>query len=98
MGAVVVLALVAGAYGAWLDRDVRARFDGQRWAVPAQIYARALELRVGARLAREDVERELLAVGYQAVDRIVRPGSFRRTASGLRVGTRDFGFGGGGER
>ena len=47
----LLLALLAGAaYTLYLDFRVRDEFEGRRFALPARIYARPLELHVGLRI------------------------------------------------
>jgi len=49
--AAALLGLVALlVYVAWLDSQVRQQFEGKRWALPAQVYARPLELYPGQAL------------------------------------------------
>jgi penicillin-binding protein 1B len=43
-----------GLYGVHLDKVVRAKFEGKRWALPARVYARPLELYVGRALTRDE--------------------------------------------
>ena len=90
--AAVMAAMFGLAYVAWLDLDMRAKFEGKRWSVPARIYARPLELYAGARLGPSDFERELSLAGYHRSDNPRRAGSYRRDASHFRVLTREFQF------
>lgn len=39
-----VILLVGVAWLIYLDAQVRYKFEGKRWALPAQVYARALEI------------------------------------------------------
>ncbi len=85
-----MIALSGLAYVAWVDLDMRSKFEGKRWSLPARIYARPLELYAGARLGPADFERELSLAGYHRSDHPQRPGSYRRDASHFRVLTREF--------
>ena len=93
---VAVLALLAvialGGWVAWLDQQVQNAFEGRRWALPAQVYARPLTLYPGAPVSREALEAHLEAVGYRRAAGIPRPGTFERLGSGLRLHTRAFAF------
>ena len=80
------------AYGVWLDITVRSHFEGQRWQVPAHIYARAPELYPGASVSRDDVVSELQRAGYHASDTLVRPASYRARGNTLEIHTRSFRF------
>ena len=86
-------ALVFGAgYVAWLDVRVRAEFEGKRWALPARVYARPVELWPGARLDPDALEAELRRSGYHRADHPGRPGSYHRTADRFVIETREFRF------
>ncbi len=92
----VVIAVIAsvalGAYMMQLDKTIRAEFEGKRWALPARVYARALELYPGASLSADALEEELGVLHYWSVERLLRPGSFRRDGQSIDVYTRSFDF------
>ncbi len=88
----MVLLLLGGALTAWLDLTVRSQFEGHRWALPARIYARPLELYPGMAMPREMLRIELEAAGYVAKRRPSRPGEFALAATAAHVVTRDFEF------
>lgn len=75
-----------------LDQDVRARYAGVRWVLPAQVYASPLELYPGARISVTELRRELERLGYRASDELTGPGTFAVSGSELRVDTRAFAF------
>ena len=88
-----LVALVLGAgYVAWLDVRVRAEFEGKRWALPARVYARPVELWPGARLDPDALEAELRRSGYHHADHPGRPGSYHRAADRFVIETREFRF------
>ena len=89
--AVLVLVFAAG-YAVWLDIRVRAQFEGKRWALPARVYARAVELWPGARLAPDTLEDELRRAGYHREDRPHRPGSYLRAGNRFVIEAREFRF------
>jgi len=88
----VLAALAAGGYLVWLDAQVRERFEGRRWALPAWLYARPLELYPGAPVDRRALERELARLGYRRVADPAAPGGYRPVAGGLEVHLRPFPF------
>jgi len=90
--AVVVAVIAAGGWVAWLDLEVRARFEGQRWQVPARLYARPLTLYPGLALSPEALEHELAAAGYHPARRLDRPGSYVRRGAVFDLMTRRFAF------
>src|SRR5690554_938939 len=79
-----------------LDREVREKFDGRKWSVPARVYARPLELYRGLSLTPELLEQELRALGYRPVERVSAPGQYARGPGGqgteYRIATRGFEF------
>jgi penicillin-binding protein 1B len=89
-------ALALGLYMLRLDSVVREKFEGKRWAIPARVYARPLELYSGAPLGVADVLAELRLLNYRERDP-ASPGSWQRTGGALVVHTRGFAFGDGAE-
>ena len=89
-GAVGIVAL--SAYVAWLDFRIRDQFEGKRWAVPARVFARPLELAPGAPLTADAIEAELKLAGYRRVRSAFRPASFERDGGRLHLVTRGFRF------
>ena len=90
--AILALGLVGALFTLHLDLRVRSEFEGRRFALPARIYARPLELHAGVRLAQAALEQELRALGYRDFAREGETGWFARTAEGLEVATRPFVF------
>lgn len=79
-------------YGVHLDRVVRAKFEGQRWALPARVYARPLELYAGRPLTAEQVQGELGRLQYRSRAEPTTPGSYHRDGDRFLVHTRAFRF------
>lgn len=75
-----------------LDREVRTRFAGARWALPAQVYAAPLDLYAGLGLSRDQVRKELERLGYRVVAKLQGPGTFEVGRDRLHVQTRAFRF------
>ena len=80
------------AYGVWLDRVIRTQFEGKRWALPARIYARPLELYSDLRITPAELVQELERLDYQKTARLDRPGSYNRGDTGLDLYVREFRF------
>ncbi|MFV0476864.1 MAG: penicillin-binding protein 1B [Parahaliea sp.] len=76
----------------YLDARITATFTDKMWEVPAKVYARPLELFVGARLAAEDLVYELEVLGYRKVDAVRQPGQVRRQGNSFTIYTRGFDF------
>src|SRR3954447_20191942 len=89
--AFLVLLLGAGAFTRYLDVRVRNEFEGRRFALPARIYARPLELHAGLRIAQADVEDELRELGYRDAA-VGDTGWFKRSGNELEISLRPFVF------
>ncbi|MGB0664475.1 MAG: penicillin-binding protein 1B [Pontibacterium sp.] len=88
-----VVVLVLAALGlVYLDAKVLSAFEGQKWALPAKVFARPLEVYEGKALTREQFKAELQGLGYQAVSRATHPGTMEVASSRIRVYTRGFEF------
>ncbi|MEO8224949.1 MAG: transglycosylase domain-containing protein, partial [Gammaproteobacteria bacterium] len=83
-----VLALFIGL----IDRQIVRQFEGRRWDLPAQVYARPLEIYAGLRLTADDLQRELTALGYSAVKLPKTQGTFSQAPGRVLVVTRPFQF------
>src|SRR6266850_1806693 len=75
-----------------LDVRVRNEFEGRRFALPARIYARPLELHAGLRVAQADVEDELRELGYRDAPREGESGLFHKDGDALDIAVRAFVF------
>src|SRR3954451_22771627 len=91
-GAAVFLAFVLH-----LDLRVQDEFEGRRFALPARIFARPLELHAGLRISPADVVDELRESGYregarEAVKGVEQPGWFVHNSDNLEIALRPFIF------
>ncbi len=92
LGLVVFGALVIGGYSVYLSKTVRVKFDGKRWAEPAQIFARPLDLYVGASVSPAQLKAELQFLGYRAVSKVSGPAQWSQKGNRFTIHTRDFHF------
>lgn len=93
LGLATVLGLVVlTVYSVYLDFLVRSQFEGARWALPARVYARPLELYPGKQLNITDMLFELRLLGYQKVRLPSRPGTYSYRGNQLELVTRPFRF------
>jgi penicillin-binding protein 1B len=76
LAAAVAAAAALAVYTVLLDREVRERFEGKRWALPARVYARPLELYPGAPVAAEALVRELELLRYRRASDVREPGTY----------------------
>jgi penicillin-binding protein 1B len=90
--AVLALALFAVSFTAYLDFRVRSEFEGRRFALPARIYARPLELHTGLRIPQADVIDELREGNYREGRFDGETGWFVRDGEWLEIAVRPFRF------
>ncbi|WP_198025008.1 penicillin-binding protein 1B [Salinisphaera hydrothermalis] len=93
----VALVFCAGAaalalYTVHLDHEVRSKFEGTRWKLPAKVYASPLELYAGLDLSEKDLEQRLERQGYREADTLSDQGTFKASGSTLSIHTRAFQF------
>lgn len=87
-----VFILVIGAYGVYLDAQISAKFAGNKWQVPAQIYARPMFLRVKQEITIKEIEEELQLLGYRRVTRADSSGEYQVLRDRIRIQRRKFDF------
>jgi len=90
--AVLTLALLGASFTLYLDFRVRSEFEGRRFALPARIYARPLELHAGLRIQQSDVVDELSQDGYREGVREGESGWYAPIQDGLEIAVRPFTF------
>ena len=71
----------------WLDHVISSQFEGRRWTVPTQVYARPIELVAGQPMTARGLEQELKRLGYRASD-AKQPGTYRRRGGRVDIMTR----------
>lgn len=85
--------IAIGIYLLKLDDIVRKRFDGQRWDIPAKVFARPLELYAQSDLNKQDLTEELQLLGYKKSDHYQQSGTFVEQGNQIFIHTRGFDFG-----
>jgi len=92
------LLLVLGAafmlfsYLGYLDFNVRKQFEGNRWAVPARVYASPVELYAGHAMTADKLQSLLKMLHYREDKALIAEGSYFKTGTQITVKTRDFVF------
>jgi penicillin-binding protein 1B len=85
-------ALAAALCIIYLDAKITSTFSDKMWELPAEVYARPLELFVGARVSRDDLAYELAALGYRTVTSVRNPGEVVQRGDSFEIFTRGFSF------
>jgi penicillin-binding protein 1B len=91
----LLLLLVFSGYIYYLDVTIRDAFDGRKFALPARVYGRDLELYPGLKLTRGQFLGEIRTLGYHENPQPDRPATYKNTLNGFDFTTRDFVFGDG---
>ena len=92
VAALVLLAAFA-VYLGYLNHLINGRFEGDTWAIPSRVFARAQELYPTLALTREQLIYELELSSYLAVKSEPIPGQYRLLGESLEVHARPFDFG-----
>ena len=69
-----------------------SEFEGKRWSLPARVYARPLELFVGATIAEDELTKVLNSLAYQHTASIQGSGQYQKQANSIRLISRVFDF------
>ena len=84
--------LVLAAYSIYLDAQISQKFSGNKWQVPAQIYARPMFLSVKQEISIKEIEEELQLLGYRNVTRADSAGEYQILNNSIRIQRRKFDF------
>ncbi|MBU1986722.1 MAG: penicillin-binding protein 1B [Proteobacteria bacterium] len=95
---ILVLGVALGLYVVYLDKVIRQKFDGKRWALPAVVYARPLELYPELPLTASMLAQELQLGGYRRDKAAKDPGGYDLSGNVMHLVTRDFAFADGVEK
>jgi penicillin-binding protein 1B len=77
-------------YAAWLDHEVRGRFDDLSWEIPSRVYARPLELAPGLAMTADILTLELDAARYVEDPAAKNPGTYSRDGARFTIARRGF--------
>lgn len=88
----LVALVVLGAYAFYLDAQIKKGFSGNKWEVPAQIFARPLSLSKGEEITPSEVIDELNLLGYRKVAFANNSGEYSYQNRVLTVQRRAFQF------
>lgn len=88
----IALGIVLVGWCIWIDFEVRRDFEALQWALPARLYARPIELYVGAPISQTELSSYLDHLGYQQTTQVGGPGEYQPSSSQIRLFTRGFDF------
>ncbi|MDR0219591.1 MAG: bifunctional glycosyl transferase/transpeptidase [Enterobacteriaceae bacterium] len=88
----IVLAVLIGVYGFYLDGKIRHRIDGKVWDLPAAVYGRMVNLEPGMNYSQAEMVRLLGGMQYRQVTKITRAGEFVVRGNNIEMLRRPFDF------
>lgn len=88
----LVVLVVVAAYGLYLNTQITAKFAGNKWQVPAQIFARSLHLELKQEITLNEIVDELNLLGYRKVGRADSSGEYQLLGQKIRFVRRKFDF------
>jgi penicillin-binding protein 1B len=86
------LTFVLLSYLGYLDYNVRKQFEGNRWAIPARVYASPVELYAGYGLSAAKFEDLLQTLHYRKDARLSSEGTYFRQGPYVSLKSRSFTF------
>jgi penicillin-binding protein 1B len=89
---IFAMIVLCGIALVFVDIHIRQQFEGKRWAVPAKVFARPLELYAGLPLSLDDLKIELRGLGYQFVSKVTQPGQAEFSTTKAIIYSRGFNF------
>jgi penicillin-binding protein 1B len=88
--AALIFLLALSGYLVYLDHVVRNQFEGKRFALPARVYARPLELFAGLKLKQDQLVSELKLSRYESDPSLKAPGEYYSGGHVVELVTRPF--------
>jgi penicillin-binding protein 1B len=86
----LLLLLILTFYLIYLDSKISKKFSGQKWQVPAQIYARSVELVPGKVITQQQLMAQLDALQYQRNPALNAPGQYSVSRNHVSIYRRPF--------
>jgi len=90
--AIIFGTLFLSIYSVYLNTIIKEKFEGRRWAIPAKVYARTLEVYPGLKISAGQFAGELQLAGYRQDKKASTQGSFSRNGRRIVMVTRQFDF------
>jgi penicillin-binding protein 1B len=84
--------LVVASYALYLDAQISHKFAGNKWQVPALIYARPMSLSLKQEISIKEIEEELQLLGYRRATRADSSGEYQILKHRIRIQRRKFDF------
>ncbi|WP_448565531.1 penicillin-binding protein 1B [Thalassotalea ganghwensis] len=89
----LVTSVLIAAYTLYLDSKVVAKFEGQRWQIPVQVFGQVEQFSAGSKINIESLKHQLNLNGYLRVKHPEKPGEYALSSKRLIIYRRAFDFG-----
>ncbi len=86
----LLILLVLAFYLIYLDSKISKKFSGQKWQVPAQVYARSMELLPGKVMTQQQLIQQLDSLQYQRNAALSAAGQYSVSRNHVTVYRRSF--------
>jgi len=90
-----VFLVIIGFYTLYLDSKVVAKFEGQRWQIPVQVFGKVEHFQKTDKINFDHLKENLTLTGYQRVAKVSQPGQFALSSRRAIIYRRAFDFGSG---
>jgi len=87
--------IILAFYALYLDAKVTAKFEGQRWQVPVQVFGKVETYQIGDNIDLSHLKQSLQLTGYRQVTKVNRAGQFALSKKRAIIYRRAFDFGSG---
>lgn len=84
----VILVCVAGIYILWLDLRIRREFEGNKWLLPARVFASPVEIYPEQTISVNSLKAYLLDLGYEQGPELIHAGQFQIHGNTIVLNTR----------
>lgn len=88
----IYVGFITFSYIGYLDYTVREKFDGNRWSMPAKIYASPVEIYSGLKMTSKEFEDFLHSLHYSRNSTLNVKGAYYKTGQSINIHTRSFRF------
>lgn len=75
-----------------LDQEIQQRFSGNKWSLPARVYARPLELFIARAMQPDQLLQHLQSIGYTRSNYLTEPGRYKHNGNTIQIYTRAFSY------
>lgn len=90
---VSIVSIVAfSGYVLVLDHTIRSTFSDKKWSIPSTVYARPLDIYIGAPIKPDDLRHELRQLGYHFVSKLNAPRQVVFNNNNIEIYTKGFQF------